>query len=159
MDSHLHECISASVHICISTCLFETNRGHLLRLRDLRMELEKAHHTAVAQQCDGHHVVPSAKVQQKKPHAFFAASEDSKRCRAESKRAVCTFDGLAGGMQAAARLVGWASPSRNGACSMRAGREATVDARGRRVCSDAVIHKCSRAAMQQFRKEKSKVEL
>jgi hypothetical protein len=135
MDSHLHECISASVHICISTCLFETNRGHLLRLRDLRMELEKAHHTAVAQQCDGHHVVPSAKVQQKKPHAFFAASEDSKRCRAESKRAVCTFDGLAGGMQAAARLVGWSEPF----------QERRVQPGGRRPSTRAcaVIHKCS----------------
>ena len=140
--------MNASLHLCISTCtcLFETNRGHLLRLRDLRIGLEEAYHAAVAQQCDGHHVGLPLGVQQKND-ARFSLRQDSKRHRAESKRAVCTFDAPAGGMRAATRLVGW----REAFQEQRVQHESHSRRPSTRACGviDAVIHKCSRAAMQQ----------
>ena len=81
-------------------------------------------------------------------NARCSLPQDRKRCRAESKRAACTFDGQAAGMQAAARLVGWreAFQERRVQHESRERGDRHRDARACE-CSDAEIHKCSHAAM------------
>ena len=155
IGGHLHHCISASMHLCMSAFL------HLFSIR-------------IVDTCC---VCPTAGWDSKTPIALLLHSnamgimsclllrnttgqknarcslpQDRKRCRAESKRAACTFDGQAAGMQAAARLVGGGRPSRNGACSMRAGSEATVTVTRARASAvmqrftNAVVQPCSRSS-------------